>query len=115
MHSDVVEYLIGARCADENAGQPLGLRNPRKRHLRERFAALCSDRVQGAHLGKLFLGDRGFFEETTVRTDTAVLGNTVQIAVGEKPLFKRAKRDNALLLFPRGGKQTVSLDRAIKD
>ena len=70
-----------------------------ERHLREALASFLCEGVQGSDLLKLLLGEISLLEENSARADSAILGNAAKIAVGQKPLRRRAENDNALLLI----------------
>ena len=71
----------------------------------------CLDVVQ--HLLQSLRCQFRFLQETGIRPDSAVGGDTVSVAVGKHTLCQRRKCKDALTQFGGGVLQTVPLDRIV--
>ncbi len=114
-HSDVIEDLLGLGGADQHACDRIVAVHPRQRHLRQALSTRRGDRVQLFDAFQSLLAEVFFLQKSAVRTDTAVGGNSLQIAVGQHSLRERAENDQPLLFILARLQQPVFLYGAVDD
>ena len=103
----VIQDLLLAGSAYQNAGNSFVLHHPFDSHAGQRLAAFFGHIVQLFDSGKFGVCQGIFMEKASVGADTAVCRDTVQIAVCQKPLFQRLESNDTLSVFGGGLLQSV--------
>ena len=111
----IIQDLLWLGSADEYTGDLLMVEQPAKCHICKLFSSLRCQIVQSADLVQTLRCQCAFFQESSVFADTAVLRDSVQVAVCQLSLCKRAEGDEAFFQDAGGSLQAVLFHSSVKN